>query len=94
MDAINCPPKPLSDRASWTPNELAALLRKSADWVRSAIKRGELGAIAIPDRRGRVRYVILRHHLTEFEKRHEAAEPPQPPRRQRRPSRLIDYFPD
>lgn len=81
----------------YTPNELARLLRVSPDAVRAWIKAGELGALDTARRRcGRPRYVILPHHLAEFEHRRRAATPaakPAPRRRQRR-TVAVDYYPD
>jgi excisionase family DNA binding protein len=77
-----------------TPAELARLLRVSPDRIRAWIKAGELGAIDTARHRcGRPRYVILPHHLKEFEQRRSTAPPPKPSRRRRRPS-VIDYYPD
>jgi excisionase family DNA binding protein len=76
-----------------TPNELAKLLRVSPDRIRSMIQAGELGAVNVARHRcGRPRYVILPHHLAEFERRRAAAPPPKPARRRRRPD-TVDYFP-
>jgi excisionase family DNA binding protein len=78
-----------------TPNELARVLRVSADRVRAWIKSGELGALDTARHRcGRPRYVILPRHLAEFEQRRRAATaPPKPPRRRRRQT-TRDYYPD
>jgi hypothetical protein len=72
---------------------LAAVLRVSPDRIRAWIKGGELGAIdTAPARCGKPRFVILPHHLTEFERKRSAAQPKAPPRRKRRQVR--DYYPD
>jgi hypothetical protein len=76
----------------WTPRELARLLRVSPDRIRGWIKRRELGAVPIPDRRGKPRYVVLPHHLAEWERTRQVAPPP-PPRRRKRAGR-IDHFPE
>jgi hypothetical protein len=77
-----------------TPNELARILRVSPDQVRAWIKSGELGAIDTSRRRcGRPRFVVLPHHLAEWERRRSAAQPPKPARRKRPPA-VIDYYPD
>jgi hypothetical protein len=50
--------------------------------------------VNIADRRcGRPRFVVLPHHLAEFERRRAAAEPPRPLRRRRQAS-MTDYYPD
>jgi hypothetical protein len=85
---------PLSDRSSWTPDEYGRFVRKSPDWVRKEIRAGRLGALAIRDRGGKVRFTILREHHDEFVRAHTAAPPPKPPRRKRRPAEQIDFFPD
>jgi excisionase family DNA binding protein len=80
--------------AGMTPNELAKLLRVSADKVRHWIITGELLAVNVAGTRcGRPRYVVLPHHLEQWERSRQAAPPPKPPRRKRRPV-LVDYFPD
>jgi hypothetical protein len=77
-----------------TPREVAKLLRISPDRVRLMIARGELGAInTAPAHCGRPRYIVLPHHLADFERRHAAAAPPPRPRRRRQPT-VIDFFPD
>lgn len=91
-------PKPDSETAGrgYTPAELAKLLRVSPDKVRSWIKRGELSAIDTSSRRcGRPRFVILPHHLAEFEQRRKAATPPaRPAPRRRQQAGFIDFYPD
>jgi transposase len=80
-------------RRGYTPNELARLLRVSANRVRSWIKTGELGAIDTAQVRcGRPRFVILPHHLAEFERRRQAAPPPRPTRRKKK-THLVDFYP-
>jgi excisionase family DNA binding protein len=77
-----------------TPNELARFLRVSPDRIRAWIKSGELGAVDTSRHRcGRPRFVILPHHLTEFERKRGGALPPIPPRRRRRPQ-VLDFYPD
>jgi hypothetical protein len=79
----------------WTPNELARVLRVSPDRVRAWIKAGELAALdTAARRRGKPRYVILPHHLVEFERHRRPAPPPSPARRRRKKSSEIDYYPD
>jgi hypothetical protein len=88
--------KDLCDRpvCGWTPRELARLLRISPDRVRGFIRAGELKALNVASTRsGRPRFVILPHHLAEFEQRRQAVPPSKPPRRRRQPA-VVDYFPD
>jgi excisionase family DNA binding protein len=78
-----------------TPAELARLLRVSPDRVRAWIKSGELGAIDTATHRcGKPRYVILPHHLAEFERRRAAATPAGKPAPRRRRLVAVDYYPD
>jgi hypothetical protein len=85
---------PITAGRGWTPNELARIVRVSPDRVRAWIASGELGAInTAPTRCGKPRYVVLPHHLTEFERRHAAATPAPMPRRRRQPE-IHDYYPD
>ena len=77
-----------------TPREVARLLRVSADRVRRMIVAGELAAIdTSPTRCGRPRYVVLPHHLAEWEQRRRVPTPAGRQRR-RRPPGEIDYYPD
>jgi excisionase family DNA binding protein len=86
-------PLPTTDRGL-TPREIARLLRVSPERVRTWIARGELGAVTTADHRcGRPRYVVLPHHLAEWERSRAAAQPPPPRRRQKRTS-AVDYYPD
>jgi hypothetical protein len=75
---------------------VAAYLRISPDRVRAMILRGELSAInTSPNRCGKPRFVVLPHHLSEFERVRRAATTAKPaPRRTRRPPGFIDYFQD
>ncbi len=77
----------------WTVPELAKMLRVSEDKVRGWIRRGELAALNTAAPLAKPRFVVLPHHLTEFEQRHRAAPPPQTRRRRTR-SATPDYFPD
>jgi hypothetical protein len=77
-----------------TPREVARYYRRSPDAVRAAIARGELGAIVSRTRRGGVRYVVLPHHLREYEQAHRAAATPRPAPRRRRQAGVIDFYPD
>jgi excisionase family DNA binding protein len=80
----------------YTPNELARLLRVSADRVRAWIRSGELAAInTAPHRCGRPRFIVLPDHLEAFKKRRAAATPEaRPARRRRQRTGEVDYFPD
>jgi excisionase family DNA binding protein len=88
-------PPDTGGRRGMTPREVAAYLRISADRVRAMIARGELGAIdTSPNRCGRARFVVLPEHLAAFEKARRVTPPPKPaPRRKRRPTGYIDYYP-
>jgi hypothetical protein len=78
----------------YTPNELARLLRVSPDRVRGWIQRGELKAVNTATARcGRPRYVVLPHHLAEFERDRSAGPAPKAIRRRRRAC-AVDYYPD
>jgi hypothetical protein len=77
----------------WTPNELARLIRVSPDRVRGWIKAGLLGAVDTSAVRcGKPRYVVLPHHLAEWERQRSAAPPPKPRRKKR--TQMVDYYPD
>jgi len=77
-----------------TPREVGSLLRISPDRIRSMIQRGELGAIDTSTARCRKpRYVVLPHHLAEWERTRSAARPAPAPRR-RRQAETVDYYPD
>jgi hypothetical protein len=78
-----------------TPREAAQLLRVSPDRIRAMIASGELGAVNMaPVRCGKPRYVILPHHLTEYERRHRATAPAKSSRRPRRRTAGVDFYPD
>jgi excisionase family DNA binding protein len=78
-----------------TPRELARTLRVSPDRVRAWIASGELGAVDVGGRGKRRRFVILPHHVEQFERRRSTAPPPRPVRRrQKRRPGFVDYFPD
>jgi hypothetical protein len=92
--ASDIPLSPHTGERGMTPNELARVLRVSPDRVRLWIRNGELPAInTAAVRCSRPRFVVLPHHLAEFERRRQAAAPKSPPRRRRR-SATVDYFPD
>jgi transposase len=95
IDARAGTPPQVAPQRGHTPRELAKLLRVSADRVRGWIARGELGALNTAAALcGRPRYVVLPHHLAEFEQRRRAANVPTPPRRRRRQPGHVDYYPD
>jgi hypothetical protein len=78
----------------YTVRDLARRYRVSEDKVRGWIKRGELVAINTSAAAcGKPRFVVLPDALERFERGRAAAEPPRP-RRRRRPSVVVDYFPD
>jgi len=69
----------------YTPNELGRLLRVSPDRIRRWIAAGELGAInTAPSRLSKPRFIVLPHHLAEFERSRAAAAPKPAVRRRRR----------
>jgi excisionase family DNA binding protein len=76
--------------------EAARFLRVSPDKVRGWIKRGELRAInTAAVRCGRPRYVILPHHLAEWEKSHDVAGQVETQRpRKKRQFGWQDFYPD
>jgi hypothetical protein len=91
--ASDTPLSPQTGERGMTPNELARVLRVSADRIRGWIVSGELPALNTASARcGRPRYVVLPHHLAEFERARQAAAPKLPPRRKKK-NYEIDYFP-
>jgi excisionase family DNA binding protein len=79
--------------AGRTPRELARLLRVSPDRVRAWIARGEMRAVnTAPSRCGRPRYIVLPHHLAEWERTRQAAPPPGPAKRRQRIAK-VDFYP-
>jgi hypothetical protein len=63
--------------------------------VRAWIHSGELGALNTATARcGKPRYVILPHHLKEFEQGHQAATPAKPTPRRKGRTNQIDFYPD
>jgi hypothetical protein len=77
-----------------TPNELARVRRISPDRIRAMIVRGELPALNVAANRcGKPKYIILPHHLREWETG-RAAAPPKPAPRRRRRQYAVDYLPD
>jgi excisionase family DNA binding protein len=77
-----------------TPNELAKLLRVSADRIRNWIKTGKLGAVNVAEYRcAKARFIILPHHLAEFERQRQVTPQLKPARRRRRIG-ITDFYPD
>jgi hypothetical protein len=85
---------PTAAERGLTPNELARLWRVSADRIRHWIQTGELGALNLARHRCcRPRYVVLPHHLLDFERKRRAAVPPPKAPHRRRRQVMVDYFP-
>jgi hypothetical protein len=58
------------------------------------IRNGRLGALNLGTPL-KPRFIVLPHHLQEFERRHQAATEPAPaPRRRRRATEAVDFYPD
>ncbi len=81
---------------SWTPPQLAKLLHVSPEKVRNWIKTGQLGAVNVAsDLCRRPSFVILEHHLAEFEQKRSSKQTPKPKRRKRTKQKgFVDFFPD
>jgi hypothetical protein len=81
-------------QAGLTPRELARRWRISPDRVRAMILRGELQAINVSATRcGRRRYIVLPHHLAEWERTRQAGPPPATAKRKKRVVK-VDFYPD
>jgi hypothetical protein len=77
-----------------TPREVARILRVAPVRVRAWIKRGILGAVNVAGAKcAKARFVILPHHLAEFERTRAAGPAPKPVRPFKRIT-PVDYFPD
>jgi hypothetical protein len=77
----------------FTVRELARVLRVSPDRIRSWIKSGQLGAINTASVHcGKPRFVVLPHHLAEFEHSRRVARPSGPVRKKKRTGG-VDYYP-
>jgi excisionase family DNA binding protein len=77
-----------------TPNELARLVRVSADRIRNWIKTGQLRAVNVAEHRcAKARFIILPHHLAEFERQRQVSPPLKPARRRKRIG-ITDFYPD
>jgi excisionase family DNA binding protein len=89
------PVETLTPLRGMTTADVARYLRISEDRVRTMIQSGELGAISTaPTRCGRPRYVVLPHHLAEFEQAHRVVVPTKTGRRPRRAPTRKRYFTD
>jgi hypothetical protein len=77
-----------------TTNDLAVLLRVSADKVRTWIKRGHLVAVNTADPGDRPRYVVTPDSLHDFLRTRDAASPPKAKRWRRPQTGPVDYFPN
>jgi transposase len=74
--------------------DLARRYRVSPDKIRAWIGRGELAAVNTASALcGRPRWVVSPDALVEFERRRASGPPPQP-RRPRKKTEMVDYFPD
>lgn len=81
--------------SSLTVRDVAKRYRCSPDKIRLFIARGELAAVNIATALcGRPRWVITTEALADFEKRRAGGPPPKPARRKRKPTGLVDYYPD
>jgi excisionase family DNA binding protein len=77
----------------YTPRELAKILRVGPDKVRALIHSGELGAINTATVRcGKPRFVVLPHHLAQFEQGRRISPAAKPTPRPKRRRDMIDYF--
>jgi excisionase family DNA binding protein len=82
-------------RQGLTPREVARRFRVSPDRVRAWIHSGELTAINTARARcARRRFIVLPHHLAEFERSRQVSPPTKPAPRRRRQPGAIDYYPD
>jgi excisionase family DNA binding protein len=85
-----------NDAAGYTVADLAKRFRVGKDKVRAWIRRGELSALNTADWRcGRPRYVVTAEGLTDFERRRRAALSDAPkPKRRKKSSDFVDFYPD
>jgi hypothetical protein len=82
------------DPRGLTPREVGRRYRMSAERVRAMIVRGELGAVDTARTRcGRPRWVVMPHHLADWERSRRAGPLPRPAPRRRRTG-LVDYYQD
>jgi len=80
--------------STYTPPEIAKLLRVDPSTVLGWIRSGELPAFKVNSRaKKRPRYRVRRCKLEEFLERREQANRPDPPRKKRqRPRNVTRYF--
>ncbi|MCI0463308.1 MAG: helix-turn-helix domain-containing protein [Gemmataceae bacterium] len=84
----------LPSAAGLTVRDLARRYRVSPDKVRLWIRRGELHAVNTATALcGRPRWVVSPDALAEFERR-RAGGPTPKPRRRRKLTGMVDYYPD
>ncbi len=94
MSDTTLPPASADQVRGYTPRELAQLLRVSPAKVLTWIRNGELAAVNVASTLcGKPRFVILPDALAAFERRRAGAVPPKPRRRKKR-TELIDFYPD
>ncbi len=74
--------------------ELAKFLRVGEDTIRGWIRRGELAAINTAAPLAKPRFVILPHHLAEFEGRRQVVPAARKSSRRRKRTAEIDYYPE
>lgn len=92
MEAAPLPP--IETKRGYTPREVSRLYRVSPEKVRGWIARGELRALNIGQNRcGKPRFVILPSYLSDFERGRQVFVP-QPVKRRKRETGLIDYYPE
>jgi hypothetical protein len=85
---------PTSSRGM-TPAEAGRYLHVSPDFVRDEIRAGRLKAIDTSRQRGRrPRFVIMPHHLAEWERSRAAIPTEAPAPRRKKRTTAIDYYPD
>jgi hypothetical protein len=90
-DPASVPPTPA---AGLTVSDLARRYRVSPDKVRGWIARGEIRATNTASVLcGRPRWVVIPDALVAFERR-RASDPPPMPKRKRRKTAIVDYYPD
>jgi transposase len=89
---------PLDDhipRRGLTTREVAKRYRVSNNKIIDWIRNGQMRAINTASvLSAKPRFVIPPEALVEFERSRNAAEPTPPPRRRRKRSYKVDYFPD
>ncbi len=92
---LPCPAPDSASARGLTVADLARRYRVSEDKVRTWIKRGELRAINTASAScARPRFVVPPEALSAFEQRRAGSMAPNPPRKRRRQSHQIDFYPD